>query len=267
MRFGVCTSLANAQAVLDAGFDYVELGAVEMAKREPWDASAYAGLPVEVTNLFFPGDIDLYGTKEWQSYSEGLFARAAEVGIEIMVIGSGGARKSRPQTSIVDGMKSLVNGTKIPLNPAKAEQAFLKIVRQMQGATIIKLAPESLNRTETDCFNDCERLANQTERAGIGYTADAYHILFEWDQNGREGGRDVPGEFFWQDQLPYAPTHCHLATLAGRSAPEPGDPLLLGFFARLRALNYQGRVSLECNGLTPENYAHAQETLRSFVSS
>jgi sugar phosphate isomerase/epimerase len=267
MRFGVCTSLINAEKVIEAGFDYVELGASEIAKREPWDASAYKGLPTEVTNLFFPGDLDLYSSKDWKPYSEVLFQRASELGVQTMVIGSGGIRKSRPQSSIVDGLQSLFNGTKIPTSARKAEEAFLQIVSEMQKSTSVKLAPESLNRSETDCYNDCMILARDAEKKQIGYTADAYHILYEWDQNGRTGGKECPDEFFWQDQLPYLPTHCHLAALEGRSAPKPDDLMLKGFFQRLAKLGYQGRVSLECNGLNPENYVEALQVLRSYVAS
>ena len=52
MKFGVCCSLEDVPVVLGAGFDYVELGASSLSD----DPSVYKGLPVEATNLFFPGN-------------------------------------------------------------------------------------------------------------------------------------------------------------------------------------------------------------------
>jgi sugar phosphate isomerase/epimerase len=58
----------------------------------------------------------------------------------------------------------------------------------------------------------------------------------------------------------------HLATLEGRSAPQPNDPLLLGFFERLRKLNYNGMMSLECSGLEPADYRQALNNLRTYIN-
>lgn len=266
MKLGMCVSLENAPLAVEAGFDYVELGAGQMTMMEPWDPATYLSLPVKAMNLFFAGHLDIYAKNDWIPYTKTLVERSREIGVEKLVVGSGAIRKSRKSASLLDALHATANGCKIPSNSQKAESEFLKILAKIQKANNVILCPESLNRTETDCFNDCGTLATETKKKGIGYTADSYHLLYEWDANGREGGKSEPTPYFWQEQMPHTPNHVHIATLEGRSAPQPNDPLLLGFFERLRKLNYNGMMSLECSGLEPADYRESLTNLRTYIN-
>jgi sugar phosphate isomerase/epimerase len=247
MTFGICTSLSIAPLALKAGFDYVECGAGEMTMMDPWNPSAYEGLRVESMNLFFAGHLDLYGSDEWRSYGATLSARAKEIGVQRLVVGSGALRKSREGSNIEE-----------------TEAQFIKILQAIQSDNEITLYPESLNRSETDVFNDCATLARKTLEAGVGYTADSYHLLYEWDSNGREGGLPAPSAEFWESQMPHLPGHVHLAALEGRRAPRQDDPMISGFASRLIQLGYNDRISFECRYLNPESFTEALMDLQTY---
>lgn len=226
MRFGVCCGIEDAEVVLGAGFDYLELGANNLSD----DANRYSGIPVEATNLFFAGSIKLFGREAtpYLDVARATVDRAARIGVQTMVIGSGASRKAPEGTDM-----------------EVAEREFLLIAAaigdhaRQYGITI---APESLNRSETNIGNDLGCLARGLQYAGVGYTADSYHVLFEWHAN--DPSEPYPSEAHWADQIPFAPAHVHIADLP-RYAPKPGDPMMRGFAKRLLELEYDGRISLE----------------------
>ena len=253
MKVGICISLEKAPMAVDAGFDYVELAVSEMMARDPWDPSAYAGLPVEACNLFFPGGVKLFPSDPAELFAAAPYIaearkRLTDLGVAIGVVGSGNQRRCPEGRSTIDAEhvlgQWLADGMKAP------------------GTTVF--APESLERSETNVGGDCASFSRVLAKHGVGYTADAYHLLKEWDANGREGGLDIPSDAYWADQMPHKPTHLHLAQLEGRRFPSVGDPMLVGFFARLRELGYNDRVSLECNSFEPGDYLQAIANVRSY---
>ncbi len=279
MEVGICCSLGNAPRAKERGFDYVEVSASEMAAMEPWDPSVYEGLNVKATNLFLPSGVSVWTlppsvvTLQLQKFMD----RAKEVGVEVAVIGGGGQRNhpfspelwehrptlfracSTPESAFGkllyfalseqyavehdDFLGAFIDGVSDPPpTPDEFHERLRTAVRSWMSPLI---APEALNRSETNLGNDCGKFANTMHYYGIPYTADVYHILYEWDADGREGGLTVPSDAFWEEQLPFAPAHVHLADLPRRAAPAADDPMLAGFFRRLKAMDYQGRMSLE----------------------
>ncbi|HTQ08728.1 MAG TPA: TIM barrel protein [Fimbriimonadaceae bacterium] len=228
MKFGVCAGVVDAPAILDAGFDYIEVGATGFSGMdEHWDRSPYEGLPILATNLFFDQRIHLFGAHKtpYLDYSMRTIERAASLGVPVMVIGSGGPRTAPDD---IDGDSAFVDVV-----------AELSQIAQPFG---IALAPESLNRTETNVGNSLRSLAIRLRARGVGYTADSYHILFEWDAEGRKVWLDD----LMEDQIPFAPTHVHVANLP-RTGVDAEDPMLQAFAGRLAELEYGGNVSLECS--------------------
>lgn len=274
MKVGICTSLENAPVAVDAGFDYVELSASRMMANPPWntsldpfDASPYRALPVEVCNLFFPGDAKLFST-DWQEifpvivYLGLAQKRLAEAGIEVAVIGSGNQRRCPPEVKFPYRDDPLIYKHADSESPEEIIARWLADFSQPPEP--VKFAPESLERSETNVGTGCASFSRILKKHGIGYTADAYHLLREWEADGREGGLDAPSVAFWADQLPHCPTHLHLAQLEGRRFPQPKDPMLEGFFARVFELGYNDRVSLECSNLNSDDYRQAMENVRSY---
>ena len=267
MKVGICISLEKAPLAVESGFDYVELAVSEMMAREPWDTSAYAGLPIEACNLFFPGGVKLFSIERSEAfpilpYLAGAKARLTELGVAVGVVGSGNQRRCPAEIPFPyqgDPTDFLWSQAE---SPEEILARHLAMGSGMPGKTVF--APESLERSESNVGIDCAYFSRILAKHGVGYTADAYHLLKEWDANGREGGLSVPSDAYWADQMPHTPTHLHLAQLEGRRYPQVNDPMLVGFFARLRELGFDARVSLECHGLEPEDYRDAIANLRSY---
>jgi sugar phosphate isomerase/epimerase len=229
MKIGICTSLDHSAKAKIAGFDYVEVAAAGFADRPGFDPKPYQTAEIRVTNVFFPGSLNLSrdGRGPLLDYAQTALARAAEIGIELMVIGSGATRKA------IDGR-----------DPGEYFAKFIDLVAEIQALALplgIQVAPESLKREETNVGNDLRSLALALDAVGVGYTADSHHVLAKWFS---DGGIGVPPYSLWEDQIPHVPQHVHLGDLA-RVSPWPDDTALRGFVRRLRDLGYAGRVSVE----------------------
>lgn len=227
MRFGVCCQLQQAAQVLSAGFDYVELpaGASFAGPGEP-DWQLLSDVHVEATNLFVAGDLKMVGPErgDIRGYAERVISRAARAGVKVMVIGSGGARKSPAGFDLDQAEDEFVQAA-----------AWCQEIATPLGVTI---APESLVPEETNVGNYLGDFARLLARKGVAYTADSYHVL---NQPGNSPGE--PG--YWEAELPFLPAHVHLGDRP-RNWPKRDDPEILGFSARLMELGYEGRISLEC---------------------
>jgi sugar phosphate isomerase/epimerase len=246
VRFGLCCGLAEADDALAAGFDYIELPASQLLENR----AEYARLAPEATNLFFPGAMRLYGPEkgEYMAYAREVVPAAAEVGVRTMVIGSGAARKC-PEGMQLD----------------RAEAAFVRIASEITDIAEplgLIIAPESLNRTETNVCNDLGSMAANLRTLGVAYTADSYHVISEWVFDGHEG---PPTMGFWRDQVPYLPAHVHLGS-RDRVDPLPDDPDLEGFVKRLFELGYDGRVSLECRRRANQSLAQSLADVRALFA-
>jgi sugar phosphate isomerase/epimerase len=214
MRLGICCPIEKSEDFLAAGFDYVELPAVQILQAE-------RSVRAEVSNVFFPGTISFFGPDQagWLSVGRRTIESAASAGVKLMVLGSGGSRRA-------------------PEAGPESEQHFIDVafaLNEIAQGFGIEVAPESLNKSETNVGNDLGQLSALLAERRLGYAADAYHVLQE------EG--PTPD---WEQQLPYRPSHVHFASLA-RNVPEADDPMIQSFFDRLKALNYIGRVSFEGN--------------------
>lgn len=210
--FGLCCGPEKAEEALQAGFSYVELPAAPLA-----EGADYSGLPVAATNLFFPGGLSLYeGRDACEAHARLVISRAIDKGVPLMVIGSGGVRKA-PEGD----------------DPAQREAEFCDFVSQMQDEfPEVILAPESLNRTETNVGCDYGPLAVALAQRGCSATLDAYHVGLE------------PGFSGWEGRIPVLPKHLHLAS-PSREVPEPDCPFLLSLFVALNDMGYSGTASFE----------------------
>lgn len=240
MRYGVCCSLEQAHVAVENGADYVELGATGFRGLEPeWDPGPYQGLPIGATNLFFPGEIRLFGEDatpevDWQAYVLRTLERAASLDVGLMVIGSGNSRRAPAPGTVV----------------SQANEQFVKMVGWIQRearAHGITIAPESLNRSETNVGNDLGWMANALMRVRAGYTVDTYHVLYEWDAAMREedSRNEAPSEYYLIEKIPTRPSHLHLGDLP-RFFPKSDDPMMKAICARIQETEFDGMASLEC---------------------
>lgn len=235
MKFGLCCSLEDAAEAVRLGADFVELPISAFAEPDLFDPRPYHDLPVLAGNLFFPGSIVLVGPEatEYRDYAKRAMERASQIGMSVAVIGSGGSRRAPFGTTV-----------------SRAARRFVEIaqdVSEIASAVGVVVAPEPLNRSETNVGNDLAWMSRALSVRGVAFTADSYHVLYEWDANMRERDpeRLVPTTYYLADQIPFRPAHVHLSNLF-REAGEPTDPMLRAFAGRLRELGFDGGVSLEC---------------------
>ena len=250
MKFGLCCDLTEFESALQAGFDYVEGSLSGLAGAPSLDA--YRGVPMEATNLFFPGSFRLFGAERtpYLEYARTALERAGELGVKVAVLGSGAVRRAPEDEELEE-----------------FEDSFAVVASELADIAEefgITLAPESLNRSETNIGNDLGQLAHRLANLGVAYTADSYHVLYEWKAQNPD--QATPPQSIWDVHIPFAPAHVHVATLP-RVAPAPDDPKLSGFVTRLRQLGYDGRVSLECQrGNSAQELAGALSNLKSLFA-
>ncbi len=234
MRFGVCAGMDKAEAIAQAGWDYLELSvAGDLTPDEDnavWAETrrkiAALPLPVEAFNSFVrKGKIvgpDADGAY-LKRYVDTALARAADVGGKIIVFGSGGARQ------VPDGWGR---------ERAEAQLVeFLNLCADASEKTGVVVAIEPLNLTESNILNtvgEGAALARRVGRSGVRNLADSYHME-----------KDNDPLFAIVDSADVL-AHTHTAD-TGRFAPATGVYDHTALFRALRAANYDARMSIECS--------------------
>lgn len=233
--YGVCCQPKDIEAVLAAGFDYVELPAVQLADDDVFANLVEKHYPVAATNVFFPGDLKLY-EQDWRPHARKVLERAARLGAATMVIGSGAARTCPEGMSVQE-----------------AEARFVDIAAEINSWSMpmgLMIAPESLRRAETDVWNHLGPMAAALRTKGVNYTADSYHVAWEWEHEGFDVTLESSGRFpdlatRMEEKIPFLPAHVHLGN-APRTVPTSDDPFMQAFARRVRELGFVGCISLEC---------------------
>jgi D-psicose/D-tagatose/L-ribulose 3-epimerase len=241
IRFGCCGNMISPSdpvgiSIIEElgrlGFDYVELSLRDVtALAEPEfvqlaERVRRSGLVCEACNNFFPATIRLTGPDADPAaalaYAEKAFARAARLGVAIVVFGSSAARNvpdGFPLAQAWEQLRSLL--------------AALGPLAQARGITVVI---EHLHRGESNIVNtvaDGWRLAQEVAHPQVRVLADTYHLLRE---------AEAPAII---DRVGPALRHTHLAQGPDRRFPLAPDPALRSFFAALRNSGYAGRCSIE----------------------
>jgi sugar phosphate isomerase/epimerase len=235
VQVGYCTPLRNIDAAKSVGFDYLELSTSEIAGLTDADfeqAAAHVrqvGLPAPVTNLFLPATLKVTGPAierdRQMAYVRRAFARLERLGTQIVVFGSGGARR------VPDGFPS--------------DQAFQQLVEfgrriapeaRARGITI---AIEPLRREETNIINSAAEgltLVNAIGDPNFQLMVDFYHLASEKEDPAVivRAGAHI--------------RHLHMANPEGRVFPRKADEYnYTPFFAALRTIGYDRRISVEAS--------------------
>lgn len=250
MRFGCCVGLDKVQIIQDAGYDYVEL-AVGTVKPESPDTEfdpirdqikSFEIVP-EAWNCLLPGDLRVTGPEvdkyRMERYLRTAFQRIEEVGGEVVVFGSGGARKVPEGFSMDEARDQIVE--------------FVTLAGQIAGPHGITIAIEPLNVRETNIINSVAEgmeIVRKADHPFVKVLADLYHIMEESEpmEDVVDAGNDL--------------VHTHTAD-TGRLYPGSGSYPNREFFEALREIGYNDRMSVECrlNDL-PAECAKALEFLR-----
>jgi len=231
---GVCTC-PEAVRALAPGYDHVELSAAAvLAGVDPADGAVDLAVlralrpTVRAFNCFVPGDIRLVGPDVSQeqvaAYAATTIARAAAVGAELIVFGSGGSRRVPEGFARSEAWDQLV--------------WFLQTCADYAGEHGLLIAIEPLNAGECNILNSYREgveMAREVARPdAIKVLADTWHMAVE----------EEPLEAILE--APEWLAHVHLADSPGRGYPGSGAFPFDRLFAILHELGYAGRASIEC---------------------
>jgi D-psicose/D-tagatose/L-ribulose 3-epimerase len=235
VQVGYCTSLKNLAAAKAAGFDYVELGTTEIAALSDPEFEAAAseaaqvGLATPAANLFLPPALKVTGpdvdSVQQTAYMDKAFPRLARLGVQLVVFGSGGARR------VPDGFSREVASRQL------AEFGRRAAARARQHG--ITIAVEPLRREETNIVNSAAEglaLVEAVGDPGFELMIDFYHLASE-----HEDPSIIVGA---RRHL----RHLHMANPNGRVFPLSAEEFAYeSFFARLREIGYDQRISVEAS--------------------
>ncbi len=233
MRFGCCCSIEQAEIAHTAGFDYLECTVVSLLPEadeamfapvlEKYQA---APLPVRACNVFLPGDLKVVGPGvdrlRVQSYVRTALRRVRLIGADIVVFGSGGARRVPEGFTAAEAETQLID--------------FLRFVADVATTHGITVVIEPLNRKESNILNsvtDGVALARRVNQPSIRVLADFYHMDEEQEP--------LHHLVDYKDWL----AHIHVADTE-RRAPGTGHYPYGEFVDLLRQAHYDSMVSIEC---------------------
>ena len=257
MELGICGGPDTTQAAAEAGLDFFEWTVGEYLKPRETDeafaesvaAARRAALPCPVVNCFVPGDLKITGPdvdpRALEQYVTAACERAQEAGVQVIVFGSGGARRIPDDFDRAEAGEQLV--------------AFGRMLGPVAGAHEVTIAVEPLSR------NDCNVLTTVGESADYVRAVDhpAVRLLvdsFHWARDDDSLQAIVDSGHLL--------AHVHVATVPSRLPPgcEPCD--LGPFFEAIKAGGYDGRVSIEAKVTDPsEDLPRAVETMRSLAGA
>lgn len=239
MRFGNCIGIndyAKIKIMAEAGFDYVELPVASAYNAPQADIDRFAdelekyNLKCEAVNFLFAGGIKLTGEeanpKEIRDYLSTLFSKTKNFGYEIVVLGSGGARKiseNFPKERAIGQIVSLCRD----------------ILCEFAEQYNFSIGIEELNYDETNIINlvsEAKTVADMVNHPRCKILLDFYHIALNKDDISSMAslGADI--------------IHTHIANPHKRYYPFSNDNTDYKiFFEALKKAGYNARMSIEGN--------------------
>ena len=234
MEFGVCGGPDMAEQAVAAGFDYVEMSAPGFLKPLESKETFRKGLSFvtetrvrcPVVNCFVPGDMKITGPdvdlEALERYAANACANAEEAGVEVIVFGSGGARRIPDGFDRREAWRQLI--------------AFCQLAGKHAEAHGVTIAIEPLNRAECNVLNsvaEAGALARETDHPAIKILVDAYH----WAKDDQSLEAIITSRGLI--------AHTHIATATNRLVPGGEACDFAPFFRALKQAGYSERMSIE----------------------
>jgi sugar phosphate isomerase/epimerase len=234
MQFGICTAVEDGTVLKSFGWQYVEPSVQDLLQGTLEDAQwtglgrvKAGGLPVYAANMLVPAALKITGPAAdlaaLQTYMTRVVARAALVGMRVLVFGSGGARM------VPEGF-----------SPAAAREqivAFLQMAGPLAAAKDVTIAIEPLNKGECNILNTYGESVGVCRSVGhknVRVLVDSYHLWLENEPlENVAAGADLLA-------------HVHVADKDGRLAPGQSQTAdYVPLFKLLKKIKYGGGVSVE----------------------
>jgi sugar phosphate isomerase/epimerase len=239
MRFGICAPYREVAALEAYPFDYLEEQVQRFLLPERpqeefealWHEARQLPVPIECANSLLLADLRLVATptqavdpQRLERYMQTALQRAEQVGIRLIVFGSGGARVCPPNYNHTDAVHQI--GVHFTHWSEWAQNHGVEIVL------------EPLRYEETNTLNtltEAGALVAQIDRPRARLLADCYHMA---------SNHESP-----QDLLPWSGflSHVHVAEKRDRAAPGHSGEDFRPFFAALHQAGYDRRISIECH--------------------
>lgn len=234
MKIGICCEVKDAPEMAAYGFDYFESGVAKICC--PLEgANAFAAvlralqsapLPCLRCNSFVPGEVPICGPQadpaQLTAFASTALARAAAAGVEVVVFGSGGARRIPEGFSAAEAQRQLFD--------------FCRMTAEFAEKFGVTVVIEPLNSKETNVFTSVTESAAMVRKVNnphLRLLVDSFHWLAE---------KGTDREILDNADL-FA--HVHIATWPERCAPGYEECGLEHFCALLKQAGYNGTVSFE----------------------
>lgn len=233
IRLGCCGGPDRLRQVQNAGYDYIEMPVAAVKPEQPdsefekvLEQVEDFDIVAEAWNCLLPKDLKVAGPEvddyRVERYLRTAFERIEELGGEIVVFGSGGARRVPDGFSMEEARDQIVE--------------FVTLAGQIAGKHGITVAVEPLNPRECNIVNTVAEaldIVRAADHPFVKALADLYHM--------DEQSEPVSAILAAGDNL----AHTHTAD-TGRLYPGSGSYPHAEFFAALRNIGYEGRLSVEC---------------------
>lgn len=256
MLLGLSASSTKLELIAAAGFDYAEIPAGELLYASSAEFAEFKGkmqqssIPIRVVNCLFPGQMKLTGTEvdmlDIHQHVEKVFSQAAALGVEIIVVGSGAARRAPEGFSFSVAWKQLIEVL-----------TFAAAVAEQYGLLI---AVEPLRSEECNLLNRVDEaiiLAKEINHPALRVLSDSYHMQQE--------GEAFASVLAAGDLL----QHVHIDMPDLQASEAGGNCPVVEFLQQLAKSNYRGRVTIENHKFKfseertmLEQYRAAQELIR-----
>jgi sugar phosphate isomerase/epimerase len=236
MKLGVCTKLHNLDIIKNLGFEYIEFRLADTAKMtdeellEAIKLLDKSNMRAETFNLFCSSELNLsYAADEHEisAYAKCALSKAQKLGGEIIVLGSGKARKIPEEYCFEEGKSKF--------------KRVVSLVSDIAADYNIKVALEPLNTNETNLINtlaDAAEICEEIDKPNLGFLADLFHMY--------KNGESVSEIEKYRDMI----IHAHIARrddMRGAPSIAAGAEDLVEFHGTLAKIGYNGRISLEAS--------------------
>lgn len=243
MRYGCCVNMVTQMAdvsgtdvlpvLKEIGYDYAELSLSHLCAldeehfRNVCNDLLSVGLPVEVCNNFFPPSLSLISPSVdinlIKEYLEKAFRRAIELGIKVIVFGSGGARSVPENIRFTEAFQRLVQ--------------ILRLINSYATSHKILIAIEPLRKNECNIINTYSEaliLADMSNCSNVHCPLDIFHLFDE-----KENISVI-------EKKPERLVHVHFAEPKGRIFPiEANKKYYSTIVQHIMQTGYNQRISIE----------------------